>query len=254
VAVHNAAVGVLEGKVAVITGGASGIGRAAAERFAAEGAAVTIGDVQDAGPVVAAIGARGGVAQFVPTDVAANAQVRDLMLAAQSRHGRLDVLVAAAGIGGGTEVTVDYAEAEFDRVIAVNLKGVFLAMKHALPSLARAGGAAVVNIASVLGLVGLARTPAYSAAKGGVIQLTKVAALEYARQNVRVNCICPGMIDTPMARRGGERARRQFVTWQPLGRLGEAEEVAAAALFLASDAASFVTGAVFAIDGGFTAQ
>jgi NAD(P)-dependent dehydrogenase (short-subunit alcohol dehydrogenase family) len=244
----------LAGRVAVITGAASGIGRATAERFAAEGAAVVLGDVQDAGEFVHAITARGGTASFVPTEVAESAQLRALIAEAERRHGQLDVLVAAAGIGGGRGTTAEYSEDDFDRVIGVDLKGVFLAMKHALPALERRGGGAIVTIASVLGLVGMPDTPAYSAAKGGVMQLTKVAAIEYAAKRIRVNCVCPGMIDTPMARRSGERARQQFIDWQPLGRLGTAEEVAAAAVFLASDRASFVTGAAFVIDGGFTAQ
>jgi NAD(P)-dependent dehydrogenase (short-subunit alcohol dehydrogenase family) len=246
--------GALQNKIAVITGGASGIGRATAERFAAEGATVVIGDVQDGVAVVRSITDADGSAFFLRTDVTDSAQVRALIAATESRHGRLDVLVAAAGIGGGSATTVDYSEADFDRVIAVNLRGVFLAMKHGLSAMQRVGQGAIVNIASVLGLVGLPRTPGYSAAKGGVIQLTRTAAVEYAQQGIRVNCICPGVIDTPMARAAGELAMQQFATLQPLGRLGTAAEVAAAAVFLASDQAAFVTGAAFVIDGGFTAQ
>lgn len=245
---------VLSGRVAVITGGASGIGRATAERFAAEGAAVLIGDVRDADETIAAIRARGGTAEFVRTDVANGDHVRALIAAAEERHGHLDILIAAAGIGGGGGTTADYTEADFDRVIAINLKGVFLAMKYALPAMERSGGGAIVAIASVLGIVGLPSTPAYSAAKGGVMQLAKVAALEYAAKRIRVNCICPGMIDTPMSRGAGPRAQAHFAAMQPLGRLGRADEVAATALFLASEQSTFVTGAAFVIDGGFTAQ
>jgi NAD(P)-dependent dehydrogenase (short-subunit alcohol dehydrogenase family) len=244
--------GVLEGKAVVITGGASGIGRAIALQCAAEGAHVVIADIQDGAPVVSA--ARQHDIRFQRTDVSISSEVAALMQWAVAQHGRLDVLVNTAGIGGGNATTADYAEADFDRVIAVNLKGVFLCMKHALKEMLPAGGGAIVNIASILGLVGMAQTPAYSAAKGGVVQLTKVAALEYAGSNIRVNCICPGIIDTPMLRGIPAAGRRLLVERQPIGRLGRAEEIAATAVFLASDASAFTTGAVFAVDGGFTAQ
>jgi NAD(P)-dependent dehydrogenase (short-subunit alcohol dehydrogenase family) len=245
--------GALEAKVAVVTGAASGIGRACALRAAAEGARVVAADVQDGAAVVAAAGAAAEVL-FQACDVAVAAQVEDLMRTTVARHGRLDVLIAAAGVSGGTATTAEYGDADFDRVIAVNLKGVFLSLKHALRAMLRGGGGAIVTIASVAGLVGLARTPAYSAAKGAVIQLSRVAALEYADHHIRVNCICPGMIDTPMVQRIGAPARQAFLDRQPLRRLGTPEEVAAAAVFLASDAASFTTGSVLAVDGGYTAQ
>ena len=244
--------GVLEGKAVVVTGGASGIGRATALQCAAEGAHVVIADVQDATSVVAA--ARQRNVHFQRTDVSVAAEVAALMRWVAGQHGRLDVLVNAAGVGGGSAPTAEYAEADFDRVIAINLKGVFLCMKHALAEMLLAGGGAIVNIASILGLVGMAQTPAYSAAKGGVVQLTKVAALEYASRNIRVNCICPGIIDTPMLQGVPAAGRQQLVERQPIGRLGRAEEIAATAVFLASDASAFTTGAVFAVDGGFTAQ
>jgi NAD(P)-dependent dehydrogenase (short-subunit alcohol dehydrogenase family) len=210
--------GCLEGKVAVVTGGAD------------------------------------PAAVFRYCDVSVSAQVADLMAWTMQHQGRLDVLIAAAGIGGGTAATADYGETDFDRVIAVNLKGVFVSMKYALAEMLRADGGAIVAIASVTGLVGLPFTPAYSAAKGGVVQLTKVAALEYATHNIRVNCICPGMIDTPMVRGIDEAARQAFLSRQPLRRLGTAEEIAAAAVFLASDASAFTTGTVLTVDGGYTAQ
>ncbi|HXQ22634.1 MAG TPA: glucose 1-dehydrogenase [Candidatus Acidoferrales bacterium] len=244
----------LEGKVVVVTGGASGIGRATALKCAAEGARVVVADVQDGNPVVAAARALGDDLRSRRIDVAVSADVADLMQSTGAELGRLDVLIAAAGIGGGSAATADYTEADFDRVIAINLKGVFLCMKYAIPEMLRNGGGAIVNIASVMGLVGLPRTPAYSAAKGGVVQLTKVAAIEYAAHNIRVNCICPGMIDTPMVQRIPAANQRHFLDRQPLSRLGTAEEIAAAAVFLASDASSFTTGAALAVDGGFTAQ
>jgi NAD(P)-dependent dehydrogenase (short-subunit alcohol dehydrogenase family) len=244
--------GVLEGKSVVITGGASGIGRASALKCAAEGAFVVIADVQDGTPVVDA--AQPHDVRFRRTDVANAADVEALMRWTAAQHGHLDVLVNAAGVGGGSAATADYAEEDFDRVIAINLKGVFLCMKHGLGEMLGAGRGAIVNIASILGLVGLPQTPAYSAAKGGVVQLTKVAALEYASHNIRVNCICPGIIDTPMLQGVSAAARQLLLQRHPLGRLGGADEIAAAVVFLASDASAFTTGAVVAIDGGFTAQ
>jgi NAD(P)-dependent dehydrogenase (short-subunit alcohol dehydrogenase family) len=244
--------GVLEGKAVVITGGASGIGAATARRCAAEGARVVIADIQDGAAVIAARHASD--VRFHRTDVSLAAQVEGLMHAVVAQHGRLDVLINAAGIGGGSAATADYNEADFDRVIAINLKGVFLCMKYALVHMRTQSGGAIVNIASILGLVGLPQTPAYSAAKGGVVQLTKVAALEYAAHDIRVNCICPGIIDTPMLHGVPAAGRQLLVSRQPIGRLGRAEEIADTAVFLASDASAFTTGAVFAVDGGFTAQ
>jgi len=244
--------GVLEGKAVVITGGASGIGCATALRCAAEGAHVTIADIQDSAAVTAA--GRPFDLRYQRTDVSVAVEVEALMHSVVAQHGRLDVLVNAAGIGGGNAATADYSEADFDRVIAINLKGVFLCMKHALVHMRTGSGGAIVNIASILGLVGLPQTPAYSAAKGGVVQLTKVAALEYAAHNIRVNCICPGIIDTPMLHGVPAAGRQLLVDRQPIGRLGRAEEIADTAVFLASDASAFTTGAVFAVDGGFTAQ
>jgi len=246
--------GCLQGKIAVVTGGASGIGRATALQCAAEGARVIVADIQDGDDVAAAARARDHDVLFRRTDVSVAADVVDLMRWTVAQRGRLDVLIAAAGIGGGSASTADYAEADFDRVIAVNLKGVFLCMKYAIAEMLRGDGGTIVTIASVMGLVGLPQTPAYSAAKGGVVQLTKVAAIEYASRNIRVNCVCPGMIDTPMVQRISESGRRQFVERQSIRRLGTAEEIAAAAVFLASDASSFTTGAVLVVDGGFTAQ
>jgi NAD(P)-dependent dehydrogenase (short-subunit alcohol dehydrogenase family) len=246
--------GLLDGKVAVVTGGASGIGRATALRCAAEGARVVIADVQDGSPVAATARAQHHDVVFQRTDVSAAAEVAAVMRTTAARWGRLDILVAAAGVGGGRAATADYGEADFDRVIRINLTGVFLAMKYALAEMLRSGGGVIVNIASVLGVVGMPYTPAYSAAKGGVVQLTKVAALEYASRNVRVNCICPGMIDTPMIRPMPAAGRQQLLGQQPLSRLGTAEEIAAAVVFLASDASAFTTGTALVIDGGFTAQ
>jgi NAD(P)-dependent dehydrogenase (short-subunit alcohol dehydrogenase family) len=246
--------GALQGKVAVITGGASGIGAASARRCAREGARVVVADIQDATGLVNVTPPGEYDIGFRRTDVSNAAEVAALMQSTVAQHGHLDILVAAAGIGGGTAATADYSERDFDRVIAVNLKGVFLCMKYAISEMVRHGGGAVVNIASVMGLVGLPQTPAYSAAKGGVVQLTRVAALEYAAHNIRVNCICPGMIDTPMVQRVTDSGRQHFLGRQALSRLGTPDEIAAAVVFLASDASAFTTGAAFAVDGGYTAQ
>jgi NAD(P)-dependent dehydrogenase (short-subunit alcohol dehydrogenase family) len=240
--------------VAVITGAASGIGLATARLFAREGASVVLADVQEATEAAGAIAAEGGIAWAVQVDVSEPEQVRELMSGTVERAGRLDVLVTAAGVGGGTAPTAEYSDADFQRVLAINLCGVFYSMKYAIPWMLGGKGGAIVTISSIMGVVGLPTTPAYSAAKGGVIQLTKVAALEYAEHGIRVNCICPGMIDTPMVRRTPVEAREAFVERQPLGRMGSATEVAEAALYLASDAASFTTGVVLPVDGGYLAQ
>lgn len=246
--------GVLQDRVAVVTGGASGIGRAIALRCAAEGAQVMIADLQEGAAVEAARPAHRHPIVSHRADVSAEAEVERVMRHATEEYGRLDVLIAAAGISGGNTSFAEYSNTEFDRVLAVNLKGVFLSMKYAIVEMLRGGGGAIVAIASVAGLVGLPRTPAYSAAKGGVIQLTKVAAVEYADRNIRVNCICPGLIDTPMVQRVPAAVQQEFLNRQPIRRPGTPAEIAALAVFLASDASAFTTGATFVVDGGYTAQ
>jgi NAD(P)-dependent dehydrogenase (short-subunit alcohol dehydrogenase family) len=171
-------------------------------------------------------------------------------------YGRLDVLFNNAGVEGEQAPTADCTLENFDRVIAINLRGVFLGMKYGIAAMLKAGGGSIINNASVAGLVGFAGIPAYSASKGGVIQLTKTAALEYAKERVRVNVICPGVIWTPMVERftsAGEEARRAMEAMEPVGRFGTAEEVARLALFLAGEDSSFCTGAPFVVDGGFVA-
>jgi NAD(P)-dependent dehydrogenase (short-subunit alcohol dehydrogenase family) len=248
--------GKLAGKVAIITGAASGIGRASALLFAREGAAVAVADRNRAGAeaVAAAIAAAGGTACAVEVDVTHAAAVRALIDATVARYGRLDVLFNNAGIGGTFRPLAECTDEDFDRVVAVNLKGVFLGMKYGIPALLRSGGGVVINTASVAGLVGTRGFGPYSASKGGVVQLTKVAALEYARQNVRVNCICPGGVDTPILDMVPAAQRAAIAQINPMGRLAQPAEIAAMALFLASDDAAFATGATFVVDGGSLAQ
>jgi len=248
--------GKLERKIALITGAASGIGRASAVLFAQEGAAVVVADIDRRGgeETVKQIVTAGGVSIFVPVDVTRADSVREMVEAAASRFGRLDILFNNAGIGGDYAPLAQCAEESFDRVIAVNLKGVFLGMKFGIPVILEGGGGVVINTASVAGIVGTPGFPAYAASKGGVIQLTKVAALDYAARNVRVNCLCPGVVDTPILRMVPARNRKSASSLHPMVRMAQPQEIARAALFLAGEDSSFATGGAFVIDGGFTAQ
>jgi NAD(P)-dependent dehydrogenase (short-subunit alcohol dehydrogenase family) len=249
----------LTGKVAVITGAASGIGRAAAELFAREGAVIVAADMDDAAGQALAddLGAKDCTCAFVHADVSRDADVQAMIHVALAEYGRLDVLFNNAGIEGEQAPTADATLENFDRVTSINLRGVFLGCKYGIGAMLRTGGGSIVNNASVAGLVGFAGIPAYCAAKGGVVQLTRTAALEYATQGVRVNCLCPGVIDTPMVQRfthDNEQAKAQMEQLEPVGRMGSPREVAELALFLASDRSSFLTGAVIPVDGGFVAR
>jgi NAD(P)-dependent dehydrogenase (short-subunit alcohol dehydrogenase family) len=250
--------GKLDGKTAIVTGAGSGIGRATALLFGREGAGVVCADWHDAEAetVAEAIRGAGGQAVSVKTDVSKEADVQKMIATATERFGRLDVIFNNAGIEGEQAPTADCTIENFDRVISVNLRGVFLGTKFAIAAMLQTGGGSVINNASVAGLVGFANIPAYCASKGGVIQLSKGAALEYAKQGVRVNAICPGVIDTAMVQRFvGDRpeVRKAFEAVEPVGRFGTAEEVAALVLFLASDESSFCTGGAYPVDGGFVA-
>lgn len=248
-------------KTAVITGSGSGIGRAMALVFAAEGAHVLAADLE---PATASETARlvreaGGSAESVTVDVADEGQVRALIAFAVERMGRIDIICNNAGIGSVTDVEHCTVE-EWDRVMAVNARGVFLGCKHAIPVMLRQGCGSIVNTASVAGLVGLPQRAAYSASKGAVIALTKQIAVEYVQRGIRCNCLCPGTVDSPWVGRlldqsaDPAQARVDLTARQPLGRLGTPEEIARAALYLASDDAAFVTGTAFIIDGGLTAR
>jgi NAD(P)-dependent dehydrogenase (short-subunit alcohol dehydrogenase family) len=249
----------LESKIAIVTGAASGIGRAAVELFAAEGAVVIAADVQDeAGQALADELARAGsTCAYVHVDVSRESDVEAMVRLALSQYGRLDVLFNNAGIEGEQAPTAQATVENWQRVIDVNLKSVFLGLKYGIEAMLRGGGGSVINNASVAGLVGFAGIPAYCASKGGVVQLTRTAALEYAAQGVRVNCLCPGIIDTPMVERfthDNAEAVAQMEALEPVGRFGTPKEVAQLALFLASDRSSFITGAVIPVDGGFVAR
>jgi NAD(P)-dependent dehydrogenase (short-subunit alcohol dehydrogenase family) len=254
----------LTGKVALVTGGASGIGRATALTFAREGARLIIADMNEEGgqQTVHMITEKGGEAIWVRTDVSKAVEVQALISKAVETYGRLDCAhnnagISGAGIGGEQRMlTAEYPEERWHQVIAINLTGVWLCMKYEIPQMLQQGGGAIVNTASVAGLVGGVGLSAYVASKHGVVGLTKTAALEYAKAGVRVNAVCPGFIRTPMTAqslRDPERLERIMAT-EPMGRVGEPQEIAEAVVWLCSEAASFVTGHTMTVDGGMVAQ
>jgi NAD(P)-dependent dehydrogenase (short-subunit alcohol dehydrogenase family) len=244
-------------KVAIVTGGASGIGRAIAERLAREGAAVLVADCDAASSraVIESAALAGGIARFAETDVTRASDCARMVESAVEGWGGLDLLVCSAGVGaGGPIATMD--EETWDRVHRVNLTGTFLSARAVFPALSARGGGSIVTIASMAGILAAPGFGAYASSKAGVIQLTRVLAVEGAPQGIRANSLCPIWIDTPLLRRhlesapNPDRARREMVRRIPLSRIGSVEDVAAAALFLASDEAAFITGVALPVDGG----
>lgn len=246
-------------KVALVTGGGSGIGRASALTFAREGAKVVVSDVVvEAGEeTVQLIKNADREAVFIKADVAQASDVEALIAKAVETYGRLDCAHNNAGIEGNSAKVADYDEADWDRVIAINLTGVWLCMKYEIPQMLQQGSGAIVNTSSVAGLLGFRTGSAYVASKHGVLGLTKTAALEYAKSGIRVNAVCPGAIDTPMMGRiTDHRPHRaaKMAAGEPVGRMGTPQEIAEAVVWLCSDAASFVTGHPMTVDGGIVAQ
>ncbi len=250
-----------EGKVALVTGAGSGIGRATALAFAREGARVVVADMDAAGgaETVRMIGAAEGEAQFVECNVASEASVEALVAACMDSFGRLDCAHNNAGIGAPAAPLHETSRSSFEHVLKVNLTGVWLCLKHEVPVMLAQGGGAIVNTASLAGLIGFPLNVAYSASKHAVIGITRTAALEYAASGIRVNAVCPAFVRTPMVegyvmQAAAHTSMDRLARMQPMGRLGTPEEVAEAVIWLCSDAAAFITGIALPIDGGTTAR
>jgi len=248
----------LENKKAVVHGGAAGIGKAIVERFIAEGASVVIADIDETSAKQLS-DSLGKKAFYFKADVSVSVETQKLFAFAHEKLGGINTVVNNAGIGAAATVELT-SEDVWDKLISINLKGVFLGMKYSIPFLRKNGGGSIINISSIAALVGLPERAAYSAAKGGIISLSKSAAIDHVSENIRINCIAPGTTDTPWVRRitetqkDPEAARKAMLDRQPHGRLVTPEEIAAMAAYLASDESASVIGAVMVVDGGMTAK
>lgn len=250
----------LKGKVAIVTGAGSGMGQATAILFAQEGAKIVVAcrnTGRDGEKTVAAIRKAGGEATFVKTDVSKAPDVQRMVQEAVNTYGRLDVLYNNAAVQGDVFLTPEVTEEVYQKYMDVNLKGVWLGMKYAVPEMLKTGAGSITNVASISALVGQRGLSHYAASKGGIIALTRVTAMEYAAKNIRVNCVCPGLVRTPIwdnMEKVSPGSLQKFVDGVPMGRYAKPEEIAQLALFLASDESSFITGSVIVIDGGATAS
>jgi NAD(P)-dependent dehydrogenase (short-subunit alcohol dehydrogenase family) len=247
-----------DGKVAIVTGGGSGLGEAACYLYAREGAKVVVSDVDEQGgnKTCREIEEKNGAATFVRADVSKPGDCQAMVAATLEAYGRLDIAFNNAGIGGEANLTADYTVEGWQKVIDINLSGVFYCMKYEIPAMLQSGGGAIVNMASILGQVAFEQSPAYVAAKHGVVGLTKNTAVEYIRQGIRVNSVGPAFIRTPLIAGLEQNAqvRDHLISLHPIGRLGESEEVAELVIWLSSEKASFVTGAYYPVDGGYLAR
>ncbi|MBK8389363.1 MAG: SDR family oxidoreductase [Saprospiraceae bacterium] len=246
----------MKNKVVIITGAASGIGKATAELFAKHGASVVISDIQEAEgkSTTENIIANGGKASFIKTDVSIPEEMEALVNFAIKTYGKLDIAVNNAGIGGELNPTADMSIEGWNKVIEVNLNSIFYGMKYQIQAMLKNGDGSIVNIASILGAVGFAGSSAYTAAKHGVLGISKAAALEYSAHGIRINAVGPGFIETPLLNALDAEMKSQLASLHPIGRLGTSEEVAELILWLASDKASFVTGSYYPVDGGYLAR
>jgi NAD(P)-dependent dehydrogenase (short-subunit alcohol dehydrogenase family) len=248
----------LEGKIALVTGAGSGIGRSTALAYASNGAKVVVSDMNEEGGIetINLISESGGQAIFVKADVSKPEDNETLVAKTLETFGQLDIACNNAGIGGESSPAGEKSIDDWDKVIAINLSGVFYGMRYQIPAMLKQGRGSIVNVSSILGQVGFANAAAYVAAKHGVVGLTKTAGIEYAARGIRVNAIGPAFIKTPLLEKANldESVRKLLVSLHPIGRLGESEEVAELIIWLSSDKASFVTGSYYAVDGGYLAQ